>query len=115
MGGLIHFPVGRNGRYFGCPSVYPRSGSDHHRHGECPESSIARLCDVVLKPCRSEWRGIPPPFTAQLMVLACFVLCHHRGTLSEEDLKSLFQALMEVPEAMAVLSKDDSVSKMPFL
>ena len=81
-----------------------------------PESSIARLCDVVLETHAGPEIGVASTkaFTAQLMVLACLALhlARHRETVSETDLKALFQALMEVPEAMAILSKEEAVLKI---
>jgi glucosamine--fructose-6-phosphate aminotransferase (isomerizing) len=82
-----------------------------------PESSIARLSDVVLETHAGPEIGVASTkaFTAQLMVLACFAiyLGGHRNILSEEESKKLFQSLMEVPEAMAhILSEENTVIKI---
>ena len=82
-----------------------------------PESSIARMCDVVLETHAGPEIGVASTkaFTAQLMVLACFALhlARHRETVSHADHKQLFHALMAVPEAMAgILSKEDDVLKI---
>jgi glucosamine--fructose-6-phosphate aminotransferase (isomerizing) len=82
-----------------------------------PESSIARLSDVVLETHAGPEIGVASTkaFTAQLMVLACFslYLAHQRGLLAQEEKEVLFQSLMEVPAAMAqILSHEESIIKI---
>ena len=82
-----------------------------------PESSIARLSDVVLETHAGPEIGVASTkaFTAQLMVLACFslYLAHEKGLLTQEQKQILFQSLMEVPEAMAhILSQEESIIKI---
>lgn len=82
-----------------------------------PESSIARLCDVVLETHAGPEIGVASTkaFTAQLMVLACFSLhlAQEKKLLNEKENATLFQSLMEVPQAMAgILTKDEDVLKI---
>lgn len=82
-----------------------------------PESSIARLCDVVLETHAGPEIGVASTkaFTAQLMVLACFALHlgRKRNVIGEEYQKSLFHALMEVPEMMTgIVSERENILKV---
>ena len=86
-----------------------------------PESSIARLCDVVLETHAGPEIGVASTkaFTAQLMVLACLSLhlANQKGLLKKEEKETLFHSLLEIPEAMtSALAQEEAVAKMaPFL
>ena len=77
-----------------------------------PESSIARLSDVVLETHAGPEIGVASTkaFTAQLMVLACLALhlAGKRSLIKEADKKDLFQALLAIPEAMNQLLLEES-------
>ena len=77
-----------------------------------PESSIARLSDVVLETHAGPEIGVASTkaFTAQLMVLACLALhlANKRSLINDAEKKELFQALLSIPEAMNQLLLDDS-------
>ncbi len=77
-----------------------------------PESSIARLSDVVLETHAGPEIGVASTkaFTAQLMVLACLALhlAGKRSLINEAEKKDLFQALLAIPEAMNQLLLEES-------
>jgi glucosamine--fructose-6-phosphate aminotransferase (isomerizing) len=69
-----------------------------------PTSSIARESDVVMPTLAGPEIGVASTkaFTCQLAALACLAIAagRARGTLSEDDEKSLVQALIEVPRRL---------------
>ena len=76
-----------------------------------PESSMARASDAVLATIAGPEISVASTkaFTAQLVVLACFVLAagRARGTLSEQEASRLTGALLEVPGLTAQLLDDE--------
>src|SRR5215471_4434819 len=69
-----------------------------------PNSSIARESDVVMPTLAGPEIGVASTkaFTCQLAALACLAIAagRARGTLSEDDEKSLVQALIEMPRRL---------------
>jgi glucosamine--fructose-6-phosphate aminotransferase (isomerizing) len=69
-----------------------------------PTSSIARESDVVMPTLAGPEIGVASTkaFTCQLAALACLAIAagRARGTLSEDDEKSLVQALIEMPRRL---------------
>jgi glucosamine--fructose-6-phosphate aminotransferase (isomerizing) len=69
-----------------------------------PTSSIARESDVVMPTLAGPEIGVASTkaFTCQLAALACLAIAagRARGTLSEDEEKSLVQALIEVPRRL---------------
>jgi glucosamine--fructose-6-phosphate aminotransferase (isomerizing) len=76
-----------------------------------PESSIARLSDVVLETHAGPEIGVASTkaFTAQLMVLGCLSLhlANKKSLINDQDKKDLFQALLSIPEIMTHVLSDD--------
>jgi glucosamine--fructose-6-phosphate aminotransferase (isomerizing) len=76
-----------------------------------PESSMARASDVVLATIAGPEISVASTkaFTAQLVVLACFVLAagRARGTLGEHEASRLTAALLEVPALSAQVLEDE--------
>jgi len=69
-----------------------------------PTSSIARESDVIMPTLAGPEIGVASTkaFTCQLAALACLAIAagRARGTLSEDDEKSLVQALIEMPRRL---------------
>ncbi len=78
-----------------------------------PESSMARESDAVLNTLCGPEIGVASTkaFTAQLAVLACFVLAlaHRRGRLSDDDVATLATALAETPSLISQVLGDASL------
>jgi glucosamine--fructose-6-phosphate aminotransferase (isomerizing) len=80
----------------------------HQQHAlsivNVPSSSIARESDVVMPTLAGPEIGVASTkaFTCQLAALACLAIAagRSRGALSEDDEKSLAQALIEVPRRL---------------
>ena len=76
-----------------------------------PESSMARASDAVLATIAGPEISVASTkaFTAQLVVLACFVLAagRARGTLSEQEANRLTTCLLEVPGLTAQVLEDE--------
>jgi len=80
----------------------------HQQHAlsivNVPNSSIARESDVVMPTLAGPEIGVASTkaFTCQLAALACLAIAagRSRGALSEDDEKSLAQALIEVPRRL---------------
>ena len=81
----------------------------HQQHAlsivNVPNSSIARESDVVMPTLAGPEIGVASTkaFTCQLAALACLAIAagRSRGALSEDDEKSLAQALIEVPRRLS--------------
>lgn len=81
------------------------------------ESTIAREADAMLLTQAGPEIGVASTkaFTTQLIVLATFALelAHLKGTISDKKLKQLSQSLLEVPEQVsAVLKQDRAIQKI---
>ena len=86
-----------------------RYARDHRQHAlsivNVPTSSIARESDVVMPTLAGPEIGVASTkaFTCQLAALACLAIAagRARGVLSEDDEKSLTQALIEMPRRLS--------------
>jgi glucosamine--fructose-6-phosphate aminotransferase (isomerizing) len=76
-----------------------------------PESSIAREADIVLPTYAGPEIGVASTkaFTCQLAALASFAIAagEARGTLNEEDEKTLCASLLEAPRHIAEFLKQE--------